>query len=419
LRVDKRRLVTLGRGSAVPVFDDGVRAVFVRIRRALADLFAAVGADASSGLGLARRFGVDKNLAWKIAKVVSADDVYGTVPNLPGRAGLEIFLRSVAKAGAPAASIDEVRLALRDLEHLMELHSGDRDTFETMLGHLPQARNQRAAEGYRRLAFRGNRAVWGVHARVQLSLHFVAPSQDARVLDLAIVSGFVDFRRLREDAPWAIATLRRVADDGTPRVINAPIPIDPEFSRIETAPLIGAVCSQPVPNLRVVPRPGGVLRYEIPEGPVGRTAAVTCIAGWYYPQTASRYRTREDSLGVHFASLTTPVELLFHDVYIHRDLANAIPPRLRLYSQLPGGPVYPADGLRASSLPLYDQMLDLGHPPSLVTPEVPTYPRIIAAVCERLGWRLEQFHAFRLKLPYPPIPTAAAYEYELEATPDE
>jgi hypothetical protein len=180
------------------------------------------------------------------------------------------------------------------------------------------------------------------------------------------------------------------------------------------APLLAEFCSQPPPALRIAPGPPGVTRYEIVEGPVGNTATCTAISAWVWRAGVSPWRTETDRFGEHFVHLSTPVKLLVHDLFVHRDVPFSLPPQADLYSQLPGGPVFPAGGRDRGRLPLANGVIDLGSgPPDAVAPEVPRYQTMIERVCERLGHPAAEFAGFRLRLPYPPIPALAVLRHEL------
>ena len=402
--------------SDVPDFENHVKLVIQRIRDAMAEMFVSVGADPLNPQDVARRFGLNRNLTWKISKVIRENDPSVSIPNMPGRSGLDIFIKRFEKAGASAESVASVQTALTEFDQMVNVHSGDRETLEMMLGGLTRSGDdqQQLFEMQRKLSFRGNSATWGVQARVQIAAHFIAPSEEPEMLDVAIVSGLVDFRRLRRDVPWAIASLRAINDDGSlksPETIEA---LDPNFSGPNTPALMGKFCSQPIPELRVAPGSGGVKRFELAEGPVGNTAVVTCVTGWCHRRTVSRYRTDANSLGELFVSLSTPVGLLIHDMFVHRDLTEAMTPTLSLYGQLPGGPIYPLAGRERGLLPAPEGIIHLGgEPPNVVTPEVPRYRHLVRAVFDRLGRKAEHFHGFRFKMRYPPIPALGVFRYEL------
>ena len=42
---------------------------------------------------------------------------------------------------------------------------------------------------------------------------------------------------------------------------------------------------------------------------------------------------------------------------------------------------------------------------------------LIASVCDRLGWKLEEFRGYRVVMSYPPIPTVLILRYPLPERP--
>ena len=73
--------------SAPRSFADDCRATASELRAALAAVYADVGADAARPQVVARRFRLNKNLTWKIAKVLQSTDPLETVPLVPGKIG--------------------------------------------------------------------------------------------------------------------------------------------------------------------------------------------------------------------------------------------------------------------------------------------------------------------------------------------
>ncbi len=395
-------------------FEEHAKLVLQTLRGALAELLASVGADATQSQEMARQFGLNKNLTWKISKIIREDDPYSAIAHIPGKSGMNIFIKSLQKAGAPGKIVASVRGAISEFDRMVEVHSGDRETLEMMLGNLTSGGEQQRSEAQRKLSYRGNSATWGVRARVQLCVNFIAPSDDPDWADLAWLSGLVDFRRLRRDATWAMASTRKVEDDGTIMPLGAIEPIDTRYAADDVAPLLGDFCSDPIPEIRLVTGADGMMRYELVEGPVGNTAAATCVIGILGRSFVRRTRTVNDTLGEHGARLYTPVELLIHDLFVHRDMEHALSPEMFLYSQMPGGPVYPTSGRDRGMLPLHEITHERGGcPPDLVTPELPQYGRMIQTVADRAGWDLNDFHGFGFRMRYPPIPTLAMYRYAL------
>lgn len=392
-----------------------VRDVSHRVRSSLADVLASLGIDPSKPQQLTQRLSLDKSLAWKTSRIVTDTDPKEIIERLPGRAGQKILIRSLETAGASSGSIAAVQSAMDEFERLVSVHAGDRDTLRVMLAALSGDGQSERDEAFRKLAFQGNSSVFGVQARVQLSVRFVSPNAaNPDMLDLGTISGLVDFRRLRSTSSWALASLRGYHDDGTDWSPERFSPLDPAGVGANGLPVLPAFSSTPLPELRVSRGQNGVVRFELSEGPVGNTSAVTCMSGWWYPGDASAYRTEMDRYGEHFVSFSTPVELAFHDIYVHRSLGFAMNPKLLLYSQLPGGPVYPGDGRDVGLLPIADSVTDLGSPPDLTTPELPRYRQLVEFGITQMGRQVEEFQGYRLRLKYPPIPTLAVFRHDLK-----
>ncbi|MFH2115354.1 MAG: hypothetical protein ABIJ86_12695, partial [Spirochaetota bacterium] len=321
---------------------------------------------------------------------------------------------TLQKAGAPPRSVAAVRKAMKDFDQMVETHAGDRTTLEMMLGNLTRDGGRQRNESHRKLAYLGNSATFGVQARVQVIVNIIAPSKVKDKVDLAWVTGLVDFRRLRYNIPWAVAMARKFETDGGGLDLGTIEPLDPEITGPDSVPLLKEFCSKPIPEVRQVSVSNDMLRYEIGEGSVGNTAAVTCIVGLFGRAFVTRYRYGSNTLGEHIGRLGTPVELLIHDLFVHQDLSYAFSPEISLYNQLPCAPAYPASGRDQGLLPVHEKVIELGQGLSgILTSEFPTYKSMIKSVYDRLNWKAEKFHGFRFKMRYPPIPSLAVLRYDL------
>lgn len=397
-----------------PCFEDHVKAVVHKLRGDLGDLFISMDLNPTRPQDMARHLGLNKNLTWKISRIICETDPYIAIPHVPGKPGMNILLRSMEEAGASPRAIDALRNTLAEFDSMVKIHAGDRATLEMMLGNLTQDGEQQRNESHRKLSYLGNSATWGVQAQVQITTNFIAPDGSGDKVDLAWLSGLVGFRRLRPDVVWAMASARKTADNGSMLPLGSIEAIDMSFSGRDTAPLMGAFCSKPLPEIRTVFGPESRLRFDLVEGPVGNTASATCIIGLFGRSFVIRYRETNDTIGEHLVRLSTPVELLINDLFVHRDLEYAMSPQVNLYSQLPGGQAYPAAGRDRGKLPLHEKLIHLGVGTSgVLTPEFPQYKKMIESVHDRLGWNPDLFHGFRLRMRYPPIPTIAVMQYDL------
>lgn len=381
-----------------------------RLREALLESFGAVGVSASKPLQFSRELGLDKSLGWKVARFITEEDQIAAIRHLPGRPGMKILMDRLRTMPVPAGLVARVSQAIDELDQVITQHAGDRDSFDLMLQSLSPSVAREKHESFRRQAFAGNSAIWGVQARLQLAIHVVAPGKRPDELSLALSAGLVDFRRLRSDARWAIARRWRTTDAGG-TVGTGYVPMDPLAPK-DGPPILTAFSTSPLPPLAAREEPDRpITRFEIDAGPIGNSGACTCITGWSNPDSASRYRDQSDQFGDHFTTLSTPVEVLYLELWVHQSLDFAMQPKLGVYSQLPGGEIYPRDGKEAGRLEIPVDVAPIMGEPS--TEDYPRHTELVATTLGALGGRVEEFRGFRVRMPYPPIPAAAVLRYEL------
>jgi hypothetical protein len=401
----------------VSAFRDDLRSALQAYRASIIELMAAVGADPGKPQVVARQFKLNKNLTWKVSKIVAASDLYGAVPHIPGAAGLEIFLKALERADAPKGLIEATRRAAGEFDRVVKVHTGDRATLEIMVnGMLPSPLKSERDEQNRKLAFQGNSATWGVRAKVQLALNVLAPNpQDPDMADLVQVGGLAKFRRLRPDARWLLFRRERWTDDDPHPAQDKAESLDPDFPVDRGVPLLGDYCSKPIPDIEVISGEGED-QYELPPGPVGNTAALTCLWGQIARKVGTTYATTEDEYVELGCNLVTPVEHVLFDQLVHRDLDWAMQPELVIYSRLDGGGLQRASRRTRNVLPVAESIHDLGWGvDGLATPLLRNHPKLVRDVLDRLDWRAEDFRAFRFTMPYPPIPAVAMFLAKLPA----
>ncbi len=389
------------------------------LRRAFAEILAAAGADPLEPQEISRRFGLDKTLTWRIARVVREEDAWEAVPHIPRRPSIGLFVDAMTRHGVPSERIETLWKAVGEFENFIELHTGDRETLEIMVGSAANRSAERRMEVIRKDGYQANSAIWGIRARLQVAFTMMVPAADPEYLDLATVCGLIDLRRLRPNVPWAIASATQWGYADTEHATAAadrpgpPIPLHPG-GLINRVPVLPEFSSQPLPNLRTVLVPGGNKRFEITDGEIGNTGSSSVFLGWKWPTTATRYETQPGELGEHGAHLTTPAEALVIDLFIHRSLDFAMNPFARVYSQMPGGPKYPTEGPAVGLLPMPTDVIDLGSsPPETTVTEIPRYREIVAFAAERSGCSLNDLQGYRYRLKFPPIPAIAILQHPL------
>lgn len=378
------------------------------LQAAFGEALLSVGADPSTPQSIVNRVGLNKNLAWKISRIIQAEDAASALDLMPGSSGIRIFLKAIDKAGADKEFVARSRSAVDAYERLIETHSGDRATLEMMGSELDKAGRLHRDEQHRKLLFQGASYVFGAQARVITKVGAAFPSTEPGLMNFATISGFVDFRRLRPDVTWTMAKRDSSNDDGSEMSRARWVPLDPAKPATDEPPLLTEFCSEPIPDLLRV-ETSREIRYELPPGEIGNTGALTCLVAMVQ-KDLPMFRTPENTLGTHAARCEVPAELMNTDMFFHRSLAFAYPPEVSLHSNV-GEYAYSRDG---AELPFNERVIDLGTstvpPPA---PEIPRYRELVETMFRLIGLPLSEFHGYRVKMNYPAYPTALVMGYPL------
>lgn len=402
-----------------PKFDEHCRRSVHALRGALLDLYRAVGANPAKPQEVSRQYRLNKNLAWKVARIIGAEDAFEAVPLIPGPGGLDILLDTMSRAGAPHDALSRVRDAIDEFDRMIEVHTGDRSQLELVLDSMGAGRPM---EMSRKLAFRGGSGIWGIQAGVRVSTHFLAPNAgDPSLLDLAILGGLTRVQRLRAVDRWPVFQLRSYNDDGSPdarlfsRVAIEPAnPSTPRDSQDTPGDpwLMRSLCTGNLPQIHVSRR-GDVALYEIGDGPVGRTGEFSCFFGFADPASVSRYRDASNTYGELICSVSVPAEALLLDLFVHESLTEVDQPTLSMLGTL-GGSV---DTVGTMPLPMPERFKDLGKGAMIDTPLVDRYGEAVAMAMSRLGRAESEFRCLRLVIEHPPMSSRVVVRYALPERP--
>lgn len=396
------------------MFEKHCTDVVQRLRSSLIDLYRSIGADPAASREVSRQFKLNKNLTWKIAKIINAVEPLEAVQHIPGAGGMQLFLKALTEGGAPAESIARVTEAMAAFDKMIEIHTGDRATLDLVLDSMAGLGSDRL-EMSRKLAFRGNSGVFGVQTRVRSVAHFLAPSaDDPEMLDLAAVGGVVDFRCLRPISNWPLFRLRRFTDDGAT--------IEPHMQAIEpsssaTPLLLEEFCSHNMPPITATEDETSTI-YELNESRVGRTGQFSCYYGTIDRNAVPRWSSKADDVGDLISIIPSPIETMIKDLYVHRDFADLIKPEVIVYAIASERLADTLSPQPRDRLPIAETLSPLGSgPPIAATPLIPRYDDIIRFVFDRVGWNPSDFVGMRLQLKYPPMPSTVRIRITLPERP--
>ncbi len=382
------------------------------IRSSLIELYAVLDADPALPQEISRRFNLNKNLTWKVSKVIQTDDGFGAIQHLPGAAGWEILLSAFHSAGAPKVRIEAVRSALRAFEDFVQLHAGDRAQLELILDSMGASGNGGQLEQSRAMAYQGNSGIWGVQARARLSQGYVVPSKtDDSKVDVALVGGMIGFRRLRPTVSWPLFRFQLFDENGNERPRNMEEFEDKKPGDVPR--LLRQFCSPNLPEIQTK-QVGSGMEYILPSGPIGNTASFSCFLGDLIRNENRYWDPKEEHIDfVHTVPL--PVENLIFDVFMHRDLKLPSEPEVMLYGWPSGRPDNPLSGRPEHVLPISEKLVEFaGRPPAVATPLVPRCAELMQLVCRRLEVSPMDMRGYRIVCKYPPMGSTMICRWLLE-----
>jgi hypothetical protein len=385
-------------------FADEASARLRAAQAAMTDLLDEAGLGGARPTQIGRVLGVDKTLAWKIARFVEGPQAIDAARHMPGSAGVEIVLKAAAARGVAGSRVDAVRDADERLRSFVRRHAGDRRSFEAMLAK--GGRDDRIESEERKAHYKSGSAVWGVRARVQMLTLALRPSErDPASIDVLQLSGMVGFERLRADVPWIIRRLTNRSDSGSSSTGFAREPLDPEGARGGGLPLVRRFCSEPMPEIRQFRDADGTVYDEIAPGPVGRHGAVSFVAGEIYRSAIPLAWSEDNTEGRYTLTVRTPVEAVVFDLLLHRDLAHFGEPSVRVYGLLEDRPGVGAARGQGAAMYEPEPAQRLGSPPVLQSTRISQHAAVLDEALTMAGWGGSgAFRGYRAELEYPPAP---------------
>ena len=373
---------------------------------ALTEMLTEVGADVSRPQEVSRKLLLDKSLSWKLSRIVGATEVHEALQHLPGDAAVRILIRAVERAGGSAKLRQKTQQMIGSLQETVRARIGDKATLELVVDALPDETGERLSVS-RKLAFRGNSAIWGVQARVRFNTIMLRPNAaDPEMIDSALVAGWVDFRRLRHDAKWTVFRRHSFSDQQN-KLADAPIdPAEP----VDGPMFLRKFCSPNMPQIESVVQDGMRLD-ELGASEVGNSGMFTYVFGSVVRALGSRYGP-EGATVTFVANVSAPAEHLQFDMLVHRDCGFALKQQVRTLAKLTVLDTPPQD---SDVLPIQVMSRDLGRfPPVVTSPLMASYGEIIADAARMLGWDLGEFSGTRHLMGYPPFPSTVVVSSALD-----
>jgi len=361
---------------------------------------------------LSRDLGLDTKLGWKLHRLLSDEDPFAGALFVPGRAGVGLIVEGLGRVCPEQVVLSRVQEAGDRFQRCVAHHADNRAGFDVLLS--VQTNDERSSIEHRKLAYQGVRSVWGLESVANLMTYLIHPSAEGDMMDVASIRGIIGCQRLRENVPWRIARTTMRRPDGVESRFQREA-VDPAMRGADPGdelPILRNYCSEPLPSIQRVPSPLGAVEYQLGKGPVGKQGRFDLVIGEVARSVQSRFANPGDPpLRARFA-VRIPAQLVVFDVMMHRDMFGRATPKAKMVSDLfatdLGSQPQPQDEIPGVLGP---QTLR-ASPDVLAIEACPRYADAVDEAMGTLGWAPESFDVFRVRMPYPPVPTTLVLEFD-------
>jgi hypothetical protein len=400
--------------AEIVVIDVDAAQVLGALRTSIANVLATAGG-VRKPADLQRSFKLDGTLSWQIFQISGMRGGDGAIiargANVPSRTSLKKFLEAAKKKGIEAAKVDRVWSDYERFEQLVDVHAGDRTSFNSMVSAVGNVDEEWVANNaqHARNAYRSMSHATGMQARTKMICGIYNPSDDQERWNFGILVGYVGLRVLRA-APSVQVFRMRVTEPHVRRVIQR----EPfGLSKAGNGYLLEDFSSQPLPPFRMKELDAGWLVGELDNPDVGNLGASTMYFGTAYYNHPIPGLGNNDKIFSGDVVADKPVEVIISDALIKPGMMRGAKPTAEMFL---GNSHNDATVLPGDLIPLLgDHHVEfLGKGPDvLASPDVPQYPEMVKASADKLGWDISEHEVWRIRIEYPFYQATVRMKWEL------
>ncbi|MCK5785285.1 MAG: hypothetical protein KAH54_01860, partial [Candidatus Sabulitectum sp.] len=229
----------------------------ILIRNALGDILYSLNVSLDNPKDVYKILKIDKKLGWKIYNVMCEVDPFISAQYVPGKAACMSFIKRCKKLGTREELLRRVEEVCGQFNMMVEKHSDSRNGFNLMMLSFSEKGRSKAYQSQQKAAFTALSHLLGVHADTQLATWILSPSDskagnDEPSVDIANITGFVDFQRNRPNVPWLLEWAFFSSDDKYTGTQIKTLPLENEERDRENpmkVPFYYSFCSEPLPRV--------------------------------------------------------------------------------------------------------------------------------------------------------------------------
>lgn len=373
-----------------------------------------------------RALSIDTKLAWKLTHLMDPEGDLEALQFVPGRQAFDQILTAAERLGASRDDSEAARLTFERYETTVRRHAGSRKAFDVLVTSQEPKGTSRAEVNLRRASVEANASLLGVRAAAQVAVYGFAPSANGDAIDLLGVRKIESIERMRPNVNWRIARSFTTAEDGTP-IDGGPQPLvtPPVLTERSTArarslsglPVVPEFSSSPLPDLRRVETSPSTVEFELCGGEIGASARFDLTTAEIFRPAEMRYEDDEGKRRTRvFAGVRVPCDLVYVDLIVHRDLFLETRPNVEVVSTIHTGMAL--EYREPDQLPIEPEFLELGRGLSKIEDrERSRHAELVRWSLHQAGWDANEFDVYRMRLPYPPLPSAVAFDWQRRPNP--
>lgn len=375
--------------------------ILQELQFALSGVVAALPGRMTKAIDLQRALEIDPKLAWRLHKFINANSALSASGMVPGIVPLRRFLAAAERVGVSPKLTAIAMIAFEQFEGFIATQAGDRTAFSAMINRGNDSDG--TALLHRKAAFRASAHFLGVQTKAYVMALMVHPSnRHPGKFDMASVTEKIGVQRLRSDARVVLdcfknsfETIDSVGDTGSPES-QAMASILPEFCK-----------NADMKSMKTRPR-GNFTELELVAGQDRNVNVGTPSSGdWAF---ASVERESDEKIGEGEplqinVCISTPVESFTMDVLLHKSIAADFATRVSNFMCFVVGDMNTDSPQNEyARVAIHETITSLGVGRAVLRhDEAPRNAEVLTHVARRLGWDIESFRVYRLKIAHPVV----------------
>lgn len=370
-------------------FESHARDVAVELQSAMAELVTQGAGRVRKAVEIQQRLGLDKSQAWKLFRVITAENLLAEADKVPRRPTMQRLLQAAEERGVRAEVIGRVTTAYEAFQDFVHEHAGSRESFQAIAAALSPEQSDPFGVAYRKGLFQHQSQLLGRKAETVCRCVLLRDGKtEAEESETFAVTGSFGLRPLRQGLSVRIG-MRYIPPDRDAaeqkQTVGTPMPV-----------LLRDFCRGNISS------PKSSIDEEFNQtiiklDDLGKNGAVD-----WAMYTHSPLRRPEDTI-IAALGISVPCEVLYGDLLVPAGQTDPATANMRVYY----GMSEPTDSRLQRTedlLPIREVVTYRGRvrPSAMpVISEVPRYAEMIDYVARRIGCADAEFDLYRYRIEYP------------------